>query len=295
MKSHLDRLSPPKSSRDLAKLLVSGTSSFRNRSGKELIFETKRLARLEDRYRLGLAQQSTTNAAACPNRAWTKALCTSLAYDVGQPPQSRASALYMRKVRRNLGGAILEFLERYSDEVRGFTLLSEQWEVSATELTPADIKRVIKQVRNHVHRLKTASRPGFVIAGLDGEFDATRKLFVLHLHGIVGGGYVVAFDRELRQRRAYRPTEFIKRPLKLTVMKEQPPWLSYVCKSFWSSATWLETEAGPKRTGRVMRIQEPDSTHYLSVLNQLRVAETFLLIGLSIEGGRLVINSSLTE
>lgn len=287
---HIDRLRRPAARYDLARIMAREVCPTRSEgAGRAIItgFETKAMSRAEDTKRVALAEVSLRRFPTQLNAAWVKALIAALSYEDGSPPHSRASSLRSRQHRRFLGGAVLKLIESCGMPVKAFTLLSEEWVVPSNQLTPVRVRRLMKQVRNHLDRLGDARGRGFVVAGLDGEYDEAIQAFVIHLHGILGGDRINAFDRIMRTRQAYVPSNYIARPLRLAALKDPAKQVSYIIKAFWRSSN-SDTPAGTgMHPRRMRRIPEPYGTLYLSVLNQLSISDTIIMSGVIIRNGHL--------
>lgn len=187
-----------------------------------------------------------------------------------------------------MAGAVLDLLEREAAlPVKAFTLLSGKWMIPSDEMTAERLLKLKKTIRNDIDRLKTVEGPGFVIAGFDGEYDEALDTYFVHLHGVLGGAYIKAFQRELRDRPKFRPCPFVLRPLRIADLADPPRQVSYIIKSFWGATNSEQPRSESKMAPRRMRrMPEPYSTIYLTALNELDPSGAMIVAGLELREGR---------
>jgi hypothetical protein len=147
--------------------------------------------------------------------------------------------------------------------------------------TPA---RAMNELRTDLIRAGMSNCEGFVVGAYHNEFDPLHQTFQGHGHFLVGGEYIPALEN-LRKFKAYKRTEWVRRPILVNRrLINLPHALSYILKSYWLSRPKLPLGAngGSKRPRMGQRIPEPYHTQVLMWLDQFQLSDLCLLMGVSI-------------
>ena len=253
-------------------------------------FETNQQARQEDDLRgRRLTSERVTSSSLIPEPAALD-LARRLQDLRGRPAPTLASKQHMRDVRMRISGSLLEFIERESIRPKkAFTILCSSWQVKPEDLLEVSGKRLIQSFRTDLNRQGPNLRRGALFAAIDLEFEPHRKIFTLHLHGVVFGTLTHAING-LRKKKKYRPirTEIdglvpVYRPIVVQRLGISPErQLTYTIKSHWKSR-WRGalTEAGKFKTAaKSQRISEPYHSLALLWFDRHTLQDITLLMGM---------------
>lgn len=223
-------------------------------------------------------------------------LKSRLSYGPGNdPPPTLASALWMRDARVRITGALWELVEsrRFSD-VRSFTAIPRGWEIEPGALGSKKAAKLLAQFRSDLNRAGAKGATGFLVASVHGEFEPTRGVYILHIHGIATDDFIAILAKIKKKNRKYKHEngDAIRNRLRRVRIKPEtlPYPLSYPFKSFWPAR-----RIGPvgeddevKRERAYHRIPEPYHTQVLLWHDQQRLRDTVLLLKLSVSKRGLV-------
>lgn len=254
-------------------------------------FETKDECRQEDlrRSRQLLRASVVSNPLVDPVAA--KRLAKQMGHsEAGKSVGTLASRRFCRFLRKRLTSALLRFFRRFPPhQVTTFTLVCEAWTLTPEQLVDWDPVAMLKAVATDLYRCGVGKLDGGIFLAIHGDFEPTRRLFQLHIHGAVFGNKVKAVNR-LRKRRKYRPvggeapgTLPIKRPVRIdkAPLTEPERPLSYTFKSFWLMRPLYRNAKGKlRRRKRGVRIPEPYHSLYLQWLDRWSILDVTLLIGM---------------
>lgn len=129
------------------------------------------------------------------------------AREAGESPDSLASAERFRTAIIPPVGQAWKLIEEWGPEDTALvTLRPRNLLVEGEGLWGVHPKRLKKQLQNWLGRSGVSRSPGFILAGLDLEFDAERGragVWDPHWHCIVGGDKIAAIDSALRAYPAF--------------------------------------------------------------------------------------------
>ncbi len=155
--------------------------------------------------------------------------------------------------------------------------------------------RVLKKtLRNHLDRAGVTRASGFLLAGLDLEFDANRGrtgVWDGHWHAIVGGDKIEALEA-LRERRAYKNIRVHPLERGMTVqprvhilpgLANLPHPICYCLKGWACHRPTFKNDAGKlQRSKRKYRVPNPYLVHWLLWLDQWNLDDLVLRNGIKI-------------
>ena len=274
---------------------------------KKPFFETASKSRDEDVLRARKLQSAELNPR---DRSRARRLASTLLRGVAhnQPPASLASSLYLRELRLRVIGALWQLhneLRRLPRVV--FTIIPRDFSLTPDELQRFDIRRAKEALRGDLKRAGAGRAGGCLVLFLHGEFNANTGRYQLHWHGWACGEMIQVLQR-LRKQRKYQSTRAARvgdtdGVTNRVVISRKPirnaAWrLSYRLQSFWPgrrTGDLAELKAGKQGRYRVRakhRIDEPYHSLCLLWLDQWRIEDISLLVGMSVVGDRLQLNNA---
>ena len=104
------------------------------------------------------------------------------------PPPTLASAQFMRIIRNLVIGNVWPWVEDIDLQpaVTATLLPTGMW-VPASELPNVDPRKMMARLKSDLHRTGITGEAGYLIAGLNAEFDVRRQGYDFHYHLIAGG------------------------------------------------------------------------------------------------------------
>jgi hypothetical protein len=241
-------------------------------------FESKASVRTQDQLRAKSLQAGDAASVVLGNQL-------SAAIENHQIPQSFASNTFYRELRRRLVGELLSFTTVHCGEgvFTPFTLVPPKLRYTLEEL--ADVKGdkaknlVLRLLRQH--GIFTA--PGWLFAGLHGEWDGTH--FQLHFHGIATGEKAELLPL-LRNSPSLKPTVEVDKPLMLSPTIDGDDilnlmrWYTYCLQSFWPSRElFLGTDGKTKRQRIKRRMAKPVEAEALKWMSMRNLGEIVIFSG----------------
>lgn len=200
-----------------------------------------------------------------------------------------ASALYMRDARLRVGGGLLQLADASPWTPRAFTVIHPNWAYPADQLLSIDARQVGNQFRTHLNRAGVISAKGFLVACLHGEFEPVSQQYQLHFHGICAGDKLLALDA-LHNKQGFIRTAEIHRPLVISQLNDPVRQISYLMQPFWPKKARVPNGDGTfKRARTKTRIREPYQSLYLLWLDKWRISNMWLLNGIRVTGGEMVL------
>ena len=262
-------------------------------------FETVAEAAAEDDLRI----QSLLKAAHKPGISQNGA--TDLASRIGNQVGNRgtlASAAFMRVVRIIVIGALWKLVRAMgSHNVLTFTIIPRSWEFPADQLDSVDPRILLERFRQKVIRAKKKSKGGWLFAAVHGEYEPTRGVYQLHLHGLANPIMITALDA-LRKKGDFKKVVIKRQSVHLRVRISRQPLtnlpdpLTYTLQSYWPSRqAFLRGEADQTRQRKKRRIKEPHHAEVLLWLDRWRLNDVTLLMGLRVTKKGLKITNSKTN
>lgn len=246
-------------------------------------FETHEDARREDKFRVRSIERliGSREAGRFAEKLMIvrKSLKAGLFHD--DNPNSPASALYMRWIRRIVGGGLVKLAQEVSGAKAIITCINDKWGVPEAEVLDFDVRRMMAQFRADVLRASAGApwRTGGLIAFMDCQYLVETKIFQFHIHGFAWGDAVGAV-RALKQARGYRKTDADK-PVKIQRLSNPQRQLSYVLKGFWPARIeYVDQSTGEVRLARRKR-RIPGLAHGLFLLKRdtMSLDDASLLMG----------------
>ena len=174
-------------------------------SGKAGSCETEEEARAEDRVRAQLLRSSAAMATVPENRANALMLAELLGYD-GEPPETPASKLYMRRMRERLIGHLIELCRNTKLALATVHLEPLRQELPGSGLSCLNCRAESQALRAALGSTGELSEVGGAILFQDLEHETRTDVWRGGRHGLVIGDTVAAFDA-LRDTRNYRPRQ----------------------------------------------------------------------------------------
>ena len=207
---------------------------------------------------------------------------------------SLASAVRAREYRIRVIGWLRHVAYLESCKVDGgwstFHILPPKWAFDSEELLRVDPNRLTESIRR-LFNDGGAMPPGWLFAGLHGEFDPVHDVWRLHLHGAASHELLNRLD-ELRGCRSLTQSEADQAaaPIRITREKINDPLraLTYCLQLWWPlrSSTDKETNEAIRLHGR-RRIPNPHHTRKLLWLDRQSLPDLTLRIGLRVSNGAL--------
>ena len=211
-------------------------------------------------------------------------------------PDSLASSRKMRRIRRRVIGEIWRF-HMGLGEAAGttFHLVGENSTVSPEALMGTSalaLRNAMRSCINRVMKFDRVAYPSALIAFLHGEFDLLSGTYSLHWHGYACGAHLTAIERLRGKSNKFAPgrdgdgRDAIARPIMVERAELDNPAraLSYALKSYWPAVPKIEAEDGgkPRRVPKIRRIPEPHHSLHLLWLDQWKIADISLMMGMRV-------------
>ena len=156
----------------------------------------------------------------------------------------------------------------------------------------ADLLRVAQaNPKNSASSAQVGRRGGFLFAAIHGEFDQIAKIYHPHVHIGATGSYIDIVDG-LRTLKGYRPSDRVRFPIYVNrTITDLPSALTYILKSYWPQRPFLPLGAhgAIKRPRNHQRIDEPYHTDLLLWLDEWKLSDLVLLMGIRVGKKGLVI------
>lgn len=207
---------------------------------------------------------------------------------------SLASMVSMRRTRVMIAGWLWKlFRQRRWGRAATVHIAPASWEIPFAELLDIDPRRLLAELRAALYRDGAAKADGYLILFLDGEFDPTRLVFRLHVHGQGAGGMLAAADR-LRFRKNFESHK--PDPARVVIrfdVGRLPRCLTYLLKPDWFAVWRGIKKDGTKGKSRKRRIKEPYGTLFRVWLNRWTIDDICLRIHLTVGAQGFVVTSKV--
>jgi hypothetical protein len=251
-------------------------------------FETRKKAKAEDRVRVRLIEGLLDN----PDRiVGVEVSSLRRLLDNIRAANSPASAVYMRKHRKRFIPQMYQLICDGDYQVSAFTVIPPRWEVAAGRLQwvePRKLREAFRQMVGHHHE-------GWMAVALHGEFEPTKGVYQLHLHGFACGHYLNAIDG-LRHRPSLQVqpdddgVKSIAKPVRIVrkLKGNLSSPLGYMVQSFWPERGRFKGADGKlKRVRLKHRIASPQHEEVLLWLDRSKLSDLILFMGLQVTHLRL--------
>jgi hypothetical protein len=251
-------------------------------------FEPFTAARKEDRRRAQSLCRKTVRESSLIDQERAELLSQMLRE---RTAESLASKVYMRQRRKHVAIGLLDFFTRWPPRrLASFTIVSKHWHVAPENLMALNVRQMLRALRSDLNRCGAKSASGCLIAFVDLEFEPKRKLFVVHVHGLVTEQMIDVLYR-LRTRPKYQT---VRREMRGVVPVYRPIMLkqlnisgllksiTYVFKSHWTARWRRKLDAGGKfsNPGRRQRISEPFHSLMLLWFDRHSFSDATLMMGM---------------
>lgn len=258
-------------------------------------FESKAEARAEDLERAARIRTACWSTDAPFDRDAALALADNLERSGSGRAEydSLASSVYMGMRRICIGGALWQLVDEHPTW-NTFTVRPRGWLFSAEELARLDPRDLIKRFRAVLDRQRKGDSLGFLTAALHGEFQASKGLYDVHIHGVAELRMldVVHRLRDLpnywcKRARGDRAARVVIGRQQLTNL---PYPLIYPFQAFWPKR-WRGLINGVEYRGSTRgRIPEPYHTNLLLWLDRWSLTDITLLMGARVGKSGLSLN-----
>jgi hypothetical protein len=213
--------------------------------------------------------------------------CAPTKYACGSP----ACAVCLRRYRINMIAAIDRFFPRGKDFLF-ITLLSKDWVVHENEIFSLKAKNIVNTVRYQLDQCGLKDSVP-VIGFIDGEYNAEKKQFCLHMHLLMPPFIADILKDSLgRYYTKGKHNEIFHRPMDIRSLgheNDRERTLLYMIKTYWGRV--MESEKSKSRNGKVRKaIQGRPHNLYLLWLNQYKFSELRLLYGVRLKNNDFVIS-----
>lgn len=210
-----------------------------------------------------------------------------------QPIGSLASSVDMREHRIKVGGHLWHLMSKGQiKKVRTFTVIPATWEYPADQLAGVDPVEMINGLRVALYGRGAGQASGWLIAFVHSEHDPVGDVYRFHVHGIAYGEMIDVIDR-LRTLPNYRSclhlSDGSRSPVYRRVRRTRKPLrnlpapITYILQSFWPARALVISKDGERyRARRKGRIKEPRHSQVLLWLDQHRLEDLTLMIGLRV-------------
>ena len=196
-------------------------------------FEPYKRAANEDKKRIKMLE--TDGSHDC------KLLAEDLQRGIDKPDAfaNMASAVWMRRFRRKLIGAVLEMLHPYANTDLSFvTLINKKWIIPIGELHTCKPQLIMEAFRQHLNRAGVTNAPGILFAWLHSEFDPLARCYRHHVHCLCSRDKADNIRRiQKDQLWGYETVKGIKKPIVFRSIKmgegERERVASYTFQQFW--------------------------------------------------------------
>ena len=175
--------------------------------GMPAYFERIEEARKRDKRGAGILRLSPLQGAAD--------LALRIAPTFKQPFRERtlASACYMRFVRMHFHYCVGQIFLPYDDtDIRMVTLIPE-WSARVGELASFPLDEKMDSFAMQLRRAGVLAEPGPLVAAVHGEYDATFKVFRLHVHVLTVAAKAAVIRSRLGKHPAYQSDAFRDDPI----------------------------------------------------------------------------------
>ncbi len=263
-------------------------------------FEKLNASRKEDLKRATLLRKAARSYPETIDREAALALAAKLeaAGNGGEVPESLACSTYMRGQRINISGAMLKFInESRAMKAQAVTIIPVTWEFAHRELGGVLPMLLLAALRASLYEKGAAQANGWLICFIHGEYDAIAKVFRLHVHGYAYGEMVQVVDR-LRLLPNYKTQRYLRdgslSPVYRRVQIRRKPSTSlpkqvtYRLQSYWPSRAIIIRDDKRIRARQKQRIDEPYHSQMLLWLDQWKISDLTLMIGLRVTKDGLI-------
>jgi hypothetical protein len=199
----------------------------------------------------------------------------------GKAQITLASSVCMRFIRLKVIGSLLDALVEYPDaELCHVTIVKNGWILTPEQLEAVTAATIKNQFFSDLKRTGVTGLAGPFVAFLHGEFDASNGVYILHFHVMTTRSKAAHMVKALRAlKRAYRPGQLIKRPIRVSKIGNRPKQATYLLKGIWFQRSWRLVDGKLKRDRKGQRPNEPFHSLYLLWLDRHRLRDLTIMNG----------------
>lgn len=288
---NLTRLREPHEKHDVAILLRPSISAATSRHLHG--FETVPCMMREGAVCAGRLEKYARRMPAGPKRQNAEELARQLrGAQSAENFESLASPLFSRELRRRLISEMLRIVKKCDpSKVALYTIMTTAWAVSGTDLFKGSVQSVFGRIRAQLVRKGGLNGlDGWAILFVDVEYDIMEDRYMVHIHAIVVGDKIEAFEklRGLRMFRGGRAMD-VYRPIVRDSLTDPARQLSYLFKRIWHARRYfIDNRTGELvRSNKRERLPEPRHCEMLLFRAGLRLSDVAWFHNIEIADGRL--------
>ncbi|ESZ68187.1 hypothetical protein X727_23205 [Mesorhizobium sp. L103C119B0] len=249
-------------------------------------FETRTKARLEDAYRKRLLERVSKDPAD-PRKTGAAEIVQKLKPPVraGDLPDTFASMRATRHFRRVFCGSLIDSLQTQTPgSIFLYTVVSADWVVPGPDLAQFDPKKLLELFRAQLNRRGLATRSGWLVVSVHGDYDEDTDLFQPHLHILAVGDAHLTIEA-VRECASYKSGDVAKPILRLIPVSLEWSVPYYVMQPFWPRKA--RSEDGRRIPGR-FRIPPDRLVDWLLWIDQQSFADLTWMYRCKVVGGKIV-------
>lgn len=215
---------------------------------------------------------------------------------------SMASPVCMREQRIRIIGHLHRLIKMTAgSSERLFDIIPRGWRVRRRDLLRFNVRARLSAFRSALNRERTALRrenarvgrpnnpdAGWLIMFVHGDWDVRAERYQLHVHG-VASGEMVEVVRRLGTRRNFKSAHTGEESAwSRVIVKAQAPTdlpypLTYRLKSYWlATPSYVNAEGRVRRSPQQRRLVEPQHTQVLFWMDQWRLQDICLMMGIQV-------------
>jgi len=146
-----------------------------------------------------------------------------------------ASACYIRFVRMYFHYFVKEIFEPYADvDIRLVTLIPE-WSAPVGQLAAFPLDQKLDSLAMQLRRARVLDMPGPLVAAVHGEYDATFKVYRLHVHVLTVAAKAAVIRSKLGKHAAFQSDAFRDDPIHIKTVdyRGRDGLITYLTKPYW--------------------------------------------------------------
>lgn len=166
-------------------------------------------------------------------------------------------------------------------DVSSGTVLPRSFEIPDKELESFDPEKEKKALSSYLNRRGIGECKGWLIAGLHGEYDSSRKIWRIHWHLLVCGEMINVIDN-LRNEWNFQSAKGEAPRVRMSrqPLTDIPRVASYLLQSWWPNRpTGMFAGDGVNHRKNRSRLPEPQQTRWLLWMDRNKMSDLVLLRG----------------